>query len=138
MMIDIYDSVDIMLSMPLWEPMTNFKITYKFKGVNMSEHKVYSSVFVQLMSVVQLAKALGWEYKESVHSFTTTFEGKTRYMSFNNMQSIHNNPYETIGMYIPHGLVKYACSRKIVTRSKLQWDKTIKEFITQSDYVEFC
>lgn len=98
---------------------------------------IYDPTLVQLMSVIRYAEALGLEYDEATHSFIMyDTKGKKSYMSFEKVQSSHNDPWRDKNP-IPSKLVKFAANNKLVFVSALQWNKKLGRFTSQKNFVEF-
>jgi hypothetical protein len=113
--------------------------------------KEQDTSWLQLASVVRCAESLS--YKFNGRSFYTrskeirSEKWKTYYLSFDDMQEIHNtgyyyaHPYLTVVMprrgFDKDKLQAYSSS-KIVKKSTLQWHKKKKQFIAQNNMVKFA
>lgn len=112
--------------------------------------KEQDTSWLQLESVIKCAKALGYEFNgRSFYTYTRPIGSRSKkkhYLSFNDMQEIHNAEAYYEDYYFNTVSVKVGFQEdkklgfvysKIVEKSTLQWHKKKKQFIAQNNMVKF-
>jgi hypothetical protein len=117
----------------------------------MTDFKVEDTTWIQLESVIKCAKILGYEFNG--RAFSTSFYNeakgrkKTVFISFNDMQHIHNNKgfgligdeiYAVRGKYTSADvIVSFTNKDKIVAHTTLQYSRKAKAFQCTQHMVKF-